>query len=193
MKLVFIVKMRSSTYTNILKNKRYIPSYSNAEIRMFERQRHVQVLHLSTCTLILQNRITLIRMQDTPRCTYGFKSVALDREWTPPLCDVLPFDINNENDFSLIVPICQCATPTVTRGIRLKWSSPRTRHTLTLPSVWLWSCHYLFFRLRSVAAGIRTPNLPHARRTLFPTAPLRRFHECKYCKVSHTTHQSGSD
>ena len=31
-----------------------------------------------------------------------------------------------------------------------------------LPSVWQWSCHYLFLRLRSVAAGIRTSNLPLA-------------------------------
>ena len=39
-------------------------------------------------------------------------------------------------------------------------------HLHLLPSVWQWSCHYLFLRLRSVAAGIRTPNLPHARLTL---------------------------
>ena len=35
-----------------------------------------------------------------------------------------------------------------------------------LLSVWQWSCHYLFLLLRSVAAGMRTPNLPLARRTL---------------------------
>ena len=39
------------------------------------------------------------------------------------------------------------------------------------PSVWQWSCQYLSLRYRSVAAGIRTPDLPHARRTLLPTAP----------------------
>ena len=39
-------------------------------------------------------------------------------------------------------------------------------HSHLLPSVWQWSCHYMFLRLRSVAAGIRTPNLPLARRTL---------------------------
>ena len=33
-------------------------------------------------------------------------------------------------------------------------------HLHLLPSVLQWSCHYLFLRLRSVAAGIRTPNLP---------------------------------
>ena len=40
--------------------------------------------------------------------------------------------------------------------------------TLTpiMPSVWQWDCPYLFLRLSSVAAGIRTPNLPLARRTL---------------------------
>ena len=30
-------------------------------------------------------------------------------------------------------------------------------HSHLLLSVWQWSCHYLFLRLRSVAAGIRTP------------------------------------
>ena len=39
-------------------------------------------------------------------------------------------------------------------------------HSHLLRSVWQWSCHYLFLRLRSVDAGIRTPNLPLARRTL---------------------------
>ena len=35
-------------------------------------------------------------------------------------------------------------------------------HSHLLPSVSQWSCHYLFLRLRSVAAGIQTPNLPLA-------------------------------
>ena len=40
-------------------------------------------------------------------------------------------------------------------------------HSHLLPSVWQWSCHYLvFFRLKFVAAGIPTPNHPHARLTL---------------------------
>ena len=35
--------------------------------------------------------------------------------------------------------------------------------TLTLmPSIWQWSCHYLFLRIRFVAAGIRTSNFRHA-------------------------------
>ena len=38
-------------------------------------------------------------------------------------------------------------------------------HSYLLPGVWQWSCHYLFLRHRSVAAGIRTLNLPHAMRT----------------------------
>ena len=38
-------------------------------------------------------------------------------------------------------------------------------HSHLLPSVWQWSCHYLFLRLRSVAAGIGTPNLPFAKQT----------------------------
>ena len=36
-------------------------------------------------------------------------------------------------------------------------------------------CHYLFLRLRSVAAVIRTPNLPLAGPTLYPTTPPPRF------------------
>ena len=35
-----------------------------------------------------------------------------------------------------------------------------------LPNDWQWSCHYLFERLRSIAAGIETSNLPLARRML---------------------------
>ena len=35
-------------------------------------------------------------------------------------------------------------------------------HSYLLPGVWQWSCHYLFLRHRSVAAGIRTLNLPFA-------------------------------
>ena len=31
------------------------------------------------------------------------------------------------------------------------------RHSHLLLSVWQWSCHYLFLRLRSVATGNRTP------------------------------------
>ena len=30
-------------------------------------------------------------------------------------------------------------------------------HSHLLPNVWQWSCHYLLFRLRSVATGGRTP------------------------------------
>ena len=37
-------------------------------------------------------------------------------------------------------------------------------HSYLWLSVWQWSCHYLFLRLRSVAAGIQTPNLPRRTR-----------------------------
>ena len=43
--------------------------------------------------------------------------------------------------------VLQRATPTVTRGIRLLWPSPRTRDTHLMPIVWQWSCHYLFYNL----------------------------------------------
>ena len=39
-------------------------------------------------------------------------------------------------------------------------------HSNLLPSVLQWSCNYLYLRLRSVAVGIRTPNLPLAGPTL---------------------------
>ena len=39
-------------------------------------------------------------------------------------------------------------------------------HSHLMPSVWQWSYHYFFLRLRSVPNGILTPNLPLAGRTL---------------------------
>ena len=36
---------------------------------------------------------------------------------------------------------------------------------------WQWSCHYPFLRLKYVAAGIRTPNLPLPGQTLLATVP----------------------
>ena len=39
-------------------------------------------------------------------------------------------------------------------------------HLHLLSCVWRWSYHYLFLQLISVEVGIRTPNLPHASRTL---------------------------
>ena len=43
---------------------------------------------------------------------------------------------------------------------------PVTLASIAERLVWQWSCHYLFLRLRSVAAGIRTPNLLLLRPTL---------------------------
>ena len=40
-------------------------------------------------------------------------------------------------------------------------------HWHLLPSVWQWSCHYLFSRLRPIAGGIRTLNPPLAGWTLY--------------------------
>ena len=39
-------------------------------------------------------------------------------------------------------------------------------HSHLLLSVKQWICNCMLLRLRSVAAGIRTPNIPHANRTL---------------------------
>ena len=41
-------------------------------------------------------------------------------------------------------------------------------HSHLLPSVWQWRFRYLFLQLRSVAAGIRTPSPPFARRRCNP-------------------------
>ena len=38
-------------------------------------------------------------------------------------------------------------------------------HSHLLPSVWQWSCHYLFLRRRSVVPGVQTTNLPHSERS----------------------------
>ena len=48
-------------------------------------------------------------------------------------------------------------------------------HSHLLPSVGLWSFHYLFLQLMSVAAEVQTPNPPHARQTLLRTAPPQRY------------------
>ena len=47
-------------------------------------------------------------------------------------------------------------------------------HSHLLPSVWQWSCHYLFLRLRSVATGDQTP-ISHMRGELSTVTPPRRF------------------
>ena len=47
-------------------------------------------------------------------------------------------------------------------------------HPHLLPIICQSSCHYLFLRHRSVAAWIRTPNLPLAGQKLWPTAPPAR-------------------
>ena len=46
-------------------------------------------------------------------------------------------------------------------------------HSHLLPSVWQWSCHYLFSRLRSVATGDRTP-ISRMRRERSTSTPPRR-------------------
>ena len=47
-------------------------------------------------------------------------------------------------------------------------------HSYLLPYVWQCTCHYLYFRHRYVANGIRTSNLPLAERTLYLTSPPPR-------------------
>ena len=65
-------------------------------------------------------------------------------------------------------------------------------HSHLLPSVWQWGCHYLFYWLNSVAAGILTPNIPLVGRTPLQTAPppWLPLHYCsnyKYKKSIWTT------
>ena len=47
-------------------------------------------------------------------------------------------------------------------------------HSHLLPSVWRWSCHYLFLRLRSVATGDRTP-ISRMRGDLYATAAVSLY------------------
>ena len=47
-------------------------------------------------------------------------------------------------------------------------------HSNLLPSVWQWSCHYLFLRIGSVATGNRTP-ISHTRGERSTCTPPRRF------------------
>ena len=50
-------------------------------------------------------------------------------------------------------------------------------HSHLFPSVWQWSCHYLFLRLRSVATGDRTPiSRMQGERSTFTTP-----RHCKTC------------
>ena len=46
------------------------------------------------------------------------------------------------------------------RTLFIMFISEDSWHSLLFPSVWKWSCQYLFLRLRSVAARIRIPNFP---------------------------------
>ena len=48
-------------------------------------------------------------------------------------------------------------------------------HSHLLPSVWQWCCYHLCLRHRSVAAEIRTPNIPLAGPRLSLTAPPPRL------------------
>ena len=50
-----------------------------------------------------------------------------------------------------------------------------------------WSCHYLFLRLKSAAAGIRTFNLPLARSTPLPIAPPPQSYNARHIvEITHT-------
>ena len=53
-----------------------------------------------------------------------------------------------------------------TRHMFLMVISDNPWHSHLMTSVRQWSCYYVFLRLRYVPAGIRTPNLPLASRTL---------------------------
>ena len=71
------------------------------------------------------------------------------------------------------------ATPTVTRDIHLLWSSLRTRDTNTYCQAFssgaITTCTF-FFRLRSVAAEIGTPNRPLVWRMLYPAVSPPRLY-----------------
>ena len=60
--------------------------------------------------------------------------------------------------------VCHTHCDTEHLFILVIFEDPWQSHLLS--SVWQRNCHYLFLRLRSVASGIRTPSVLHARRTL---------------------------
>ena len=57
----------------------------------------------------------------------------------------------------------------------VRLQSEDQRHFHPWFSVKQWNCHYLIWRLKSVAAGIQTFNLLHARQTLKSIAPPPRL------------------
>ena len=59
------------------------------------------------------------------------------------------------------------------------------RHLHLLPSVWQWNCRYVFQRLRSVASGIRTPDLPLTGRALKPTVHRPRLYFKKLIVINN--------
>ena len=85
-----------------------------------------------------------IHMETSPLPVKGFKFFYLTRHSWP---------LSSEGSL-LCHTYCDMGHPFVMIISEEQW------HSHLLPSVWQWSCHYLFLQLRSVAAGILTPNLP---------------------------------
>ena len=78
--------------------------------------------------------------------------------------------------------VLQRAAPTVTRGIRFKWSSPRTRDTHTCCRAnSSGAVSTYFFVLCLSRLGFENPTFPLAGPTLLPTAPPPWL----YCMVMH--------
>ena len=63
-------------------------------------------------------------------------------------------------------------------------------HSPLLPSVWQWSCHYLFLRLRSFATGDRTP-ISRMRGERSTSTPPRWSRMIEYSQI-YTISQSKS-
>ena len=64
------------------------------------------------------------------------------------------------------------------------------RHSHLLPSVWQWSCRYLFLRLRSVATGNRTP-ISRMRGERSTSTPPRRSPLTRTLPMGHWIYNFG--
>ena len=105
-----------------------------------------------------------------PFFSFGLRFSSLSRIFHS--CGVTGEGLQNltytRNSWTLISEGFERATPTVTRDIGIYFHLPVTLTTLT--ERWALELSLPVLRLVSFAAGIRKPNLPHARSPLSPTA-----------------------
>ena len=140
--------------------------------KIFKMTIKLHIIHIHTYTVNTTNNMTLSWKKEGCFCLFGFFCPTREffTQWhmeTSPLsvqgCKFWPL---------LILAIEQWGFFSMSHllwdGVSVYNGHLRGQVTLTpiLLSVKQWSCRYLFLCLRSVAAGIQTPHLPLARRTL---------------------------